>query len=138
MGVLEAHDVAAELRQSQPLRHLALEHATLAPVVARAATLAGDHQDEPGAMAVRLAQEGQQRGVRLALGLAVEVDAAVERFGAAGKALLEPPIERRDPRRGPCSGCGDARRRTNLGSRRSIGGSSNALPAAPNRSTAAS
>jgi hypothetical protein len=30
MGVLEAHDVAAELRQSQPLRHLALEHATLA------------------------------------------------------------------------------------------------------------
>src|SRR5215471_1656346 len=115
MGVLEAHDVAAELRQSQPLRHLALEHATLAPVVARAATLAGDHQDEPGAMALRLAQEGQQRGVRLALGLAVEVDAVIERFGAAGEALLEPPVERLGPGRGPCSGCGDAGGRTNLG-----------------------
>src|SRR6516162_10453806 len=115
MGVLEAHDVAAELRQSQPLRHLALEHATLTPVVARGAALAGDQQDEPGAMALRLAQEGQQRGMRLALGLAVEVNSPIERFGAAGEALLEPPIERLEPGRGPCSGCGDARRRTNLG-----------------------
>ena len=66
MGVLETNDVAAEFRQFQPLRHLALEHAALAPVVARAATLAGDHQGEFGAMALRLAQEGKQRGMRLA------------------------------------------------------------------------
>src|SRR5215469_5911924 len=117
MGVLEAHDVAAELRQSQPLRHLALEHAKLAPVVARAAALAGDHQDEPGAMALRLAQEGQQRGVRLALGLAVQVDAVIERFGAAGEALLEPPVERLEPRRGPSSGRWGARRGTRVGRR---------------------
>src|ERR1700746_266140 len=115
MGVLEANDAAAELRQFQPLRHLALEHAALAPVVARAATLAGDHQDEFGAMALRLAQEGKQRAMRLALGLAVEVDAVIERFGAARQALLEPPIERLEPGRGPCTGRGDARRRTNLG-----------------------
>src|SRR6516162_10813486 len=117
MGVLEAHDVAAELRQSQPLRHLALEHATLTPVVAPAAALAGDHQDEPGAMALRPAQEGQQRGMRLALGLAVEVDAVIERFGAAGEALLEPPVERLEPGRGPCSGRWGARRRTRVGRR---------------------
>ena len=59
MGVLEADDVAAEFRQFQPLRHLALEHAALPPVIARAATLAGDHQDEFGAMALGLAQEGK-------------------------------------------------------------------------------
>src|SRR5262245_41819245 len=57
MGVLEADDVAAEFRQFQPLRHLALEHAAFAPITARAATFAGDHQDELGAIALRLAQE---------------------------------------------------------------------------------
>src|SRR5262245_7207574 len=115
MGVLEAEDVAAEFRQFQPLRHLALEHAALAPVVARAATLAGDHQDELGAVALRLAQEGDERRMRLALGLAVKIDAVIERLGAARKALLEPPIKGLEPSRGPCSGRRGARQRTNLG-----------------------
>ena len=53
--------------------------------------------------------------MRLALGLAVEVDAVIERFGAARQALLEPPIERLEPGRGPCTGRGDPRRETNLG-----------------------
>src|SRR5262245_65466733 len=97
MGVLEADDAAAELRQFQPLRHLALEHAALAPAVARAATFAGDHQDELGAIALRLAQERQQRGMRLALGLAVKVDAGTDRFSAARNALLGPAIERSAP-----------------------------------------
>src|SRR5262249_60092575 len=99
MGVLEADDVAAEFRQLQPLRHLALEHAAFAPIIARAATFAGDHQDELGAIALRLAQEGHQRRMRLALGLAVKVNAGIDRFGAARKPLLEPPIERLEPRR---------------------------------------
>src|SRR5262249_38597499 len=117
MGVLEAKDVAAEFRQFQPGRHLALEHAALAPVVARATALAGDHQDELGAMALRLAQERKQRRMRLALGLAVKVDAGVDRFGAAREALLEPPIERLEPGRGPCSGRSRSRRRARTGRR---------------------
>src|ERR1700732_1865115 len=102
MGVLEADDVAAEFRQFQPQRHLALEHAALAPVVARAATLAGDHQDEFRAMALRLAHEGNHAGMALAWGPGGEVDAPIDRFGAARQALLEPPIERLEPGRGPC------------------------------------
>src|SRR5262249_54702018 len=94
MGVLEADDVAAEFRQFQPLRHLALEPAAFAPIIAGTATFAGDHQDELGAIALRLAQEGDERRMRLALALAVQVDAGIDRFGAARKALLEPPIER--------------------------------------------
>src|SRR5262249_59286916 len=114
MGVLEADDVAAEFWQFQPLRHLALEHAAFAPIIARAATFAGDHQDELGAIALRLAQERQQRGMRLALGLAVKVDAGTDRFSAARNALLEPPIERLEPGRGPCSGRPGARPPTPL------------------------
>src|SRR5262249_30055766 len=117
MGVLEAKHVAAEFRQFQPLRHLALEHAALAPVVARAATFAGDHQDELGAIALRLAQEREQRRMRLALGFAVKVDAGIDGFGAARRALLEPPIERLEPGRGPCSGRWGARPRTSGGRR---------------------
>src|SRR5262245_61960869 len=114
MGVLETEDIAAEFRQFQPLRHLALEHTALAPVVAGAATFAGDHQDELGAIALRLAQEGDERRMRLALGLAVEVDAGVDRFGAAREARLEPPIKGLEPYRGPCSARGAAAR-TNRG-----------------------
>jgi hypothetical protein len=77
MRVFEADDVAAEFRQCQPLRHLALEHAALAPVIAPA-PFAGDHQDEFGAIALRPAQEGQQRGMGRALGLAVKIDAGVD------------------------------------------------------------
>src|SRR5262249_28487977 len=139
MGVLEAKDVAAEFRQFQPLRYLALEHAALAPVVARATTLAGDHQDELGAMALRLPQERKQRRMRLALGLAVKVDAGVDRFGAARKALLEPPIERLEPGRGPCSGRSGSRRRTRRGRRfrlappcwRQVGGAPARAPPGP-------
>src|SRR6516165_10823635 len=90
MGVVEADDVAAEFRQFQPLRHLALEHAAFAPIIARAATFAGDHQDELGAIALRLAQEGQQRRMRLAAALAAGTAArAGGRGWAADFALLD-------------------------------------------------
>ena len=57
MRVLETEDVTAKFRQPQPLRDLPLEHATLAPILARAAALAGNHQNELGAIPLRLAQE---------------------------------------------------------------------------------
>src|SRR5712672_2492054 len=76
MGVLKTEDVAAEFRQPQPLRDLPFEHAALAPVLARAAAFAGNHQNELGAIALRLTQERKQRRVGLALGFAVKIDAA--------------------------------------------------------------
>jgi hypothetical protein len=104
MGILETEDVAAEFRQPQPLRDLSLEHAALAPVRARAATFAGNHQSELGPMALRLAQERHERGIGLALGFAVQVDAEIDRFGTACKALLEPAIELLEGSRRPCNG----------------------------------
>ena len=59
---------------------------------------AGDHQHDLGAVRLCPTQEPQQRGVRLALGPAVQVDAGVDLNGAAGEALFEPAIER-DERR---------------------------------------
>src|SRR5882757_503616 len=94
MGVLETEDVAAEFGQPQPLRDLPFEHAALAPVLARATAFAGNHQNELGAIALRLAQERKQRRVGLALGFAVKIDAGINRFGATHKALLESPIKR--------------------------------------------
>src|ERR1700730_6185708 len=99
MSILEAHDIAAEFRQLQPERHLALEHAALAPIIARAGALAGDHQDESSAILLRRAQKMEQFGMRLALGPAVQVDARIERNGAAGQTLFLPPVERLEPGR---------------------------------------
>src|SRR5262249_57836386 len=66
MGVLHARNVGAELRQSQPLRDLALEHAALAELVVHAA-LAGNHQDEFGATLLRSLQKREQCRISLRL-----------------------------------------------------------------------
>src|SRR2546430_15480311 len=99
MRGLEAGHVTAEFRQSQPLWNLLLEHAALAEIVARTATLAGNHQDELHAVALHPAQKRKQRGVGLGLRLAVKIDAGIERLAAARKPLLEPPFERLRPPR---------------------------------------
>src|SRR5437899_4848344 len=100
MRGLEAGHVTAEFRQSQPLWNLLLEHAALAEIVARTAALAGNHQDELHAVALRPAQKREQRGMRLGLRLAVKIDAG-DRLAPARKPLLEPPLARLEPRRWP-------------------------------------
>jgi hypothetical protein len=75
VGILEAHDIAAKFGQLQPERHLSLEHATLAERLGCARSLAGDHEHEAGPVALRPLQESEQHGVRLALSLAMQVDA---------------------------------------------------------------
>jgi hypothetical protein len=48
---------------------------------------------------LRPAQEAKQHGVCLVLRAAVEVDARLDRLASARKPLLEPPVERLEPRR---------------------------------------
>src|ERR1700704_1670732 len=98
MGIFEADDISAEFRQLQPERHLAFEHAALAVLILCAGALAGDHQHEFSAVALRRLQEAQQRGVGLALRLAVQIDARVDVEGAAGKPLLLPTTQRLEAR----------------------------------------
>src|SRR5947207_2689354 len=121
MRGLEAGHVTAELRQSQPLRNLLLEHAALAEIVARTAALAGNHQDELHAVALHPAQKRKQRGMGLGLRLAVEIDAR-DRLAPARKPLLEPPLERLEPRRWPTRDRRGARRRRRLCRRRRFAG----------------
>src|SRR5262245_60791 len=94
MGILEAAHIRPEFRQSEPLRHLPLEHAARAPIIAGARPLAGDHQHELVAVGLRAAQEAKQGEMRLALGLAVQVEPAIDLDGTAGEALLGTAIER--------------------------------------------
>ena len=93
MGVLEPNDVGAEFGQFQPVWDLALEHAAFAPVVAGPSTLASDHQNEFRTFRLCSAQKRKQPRIGRALGLAVKVDARIDRCGAARKALPEPPIK---------------------------------------------
>src|SRR5215211_3044778 len=93
MGVLEPNDIGAEFGQLQPVWDLTLEHAAFAPVVAGPCTLAGDHQNEFRAFRLCSAQKRKQLRIGRALGLAVKVDAGIDRCGTARKALLEPPIK---------------------------------------------
>src|SRR4051794_37004116 len=99
MGGLEADDIDAEFRQSQPQRHLALEHAALAPFVARARTFSGDDDGEPGTLVLRLAQKMKQRGMCLVLRAAVKIDARLDRVATTRKPLLGAAVERLEPRR---------------------------------------
>jgi len=99
MGGLEADDIDAKFRQSQPQRHLALEHAALAPLVARAGAFAGDDEGKPGAVVLCLAQKTKQCTVCLVLRAAVEIDARLDQVAAARKPLLDPAVERLEPRR---------------------------------------
>src|SRR5437764_598147 len=100
MGLFEAAHIGAEFRLPQPERHLPLEHAALAPVVAGTRPLAGDHEHEPGAVGLRLTQESEQRDMRLALSAAVQIEARVDLDGTARQTLLEAPIEKLERRRG--------------------------------------
>ena len=107
MGVLDRKHVAAEFGEPQPLRHHALENAPPSRSLAGAETaLAGDHQHEAQAVLLRAAQEAEQRPMRLVLRAAMQVDATVDRFGAARQPLLLPALERRDRRRGFGAGLG--------------------------------
>src|SRR5260370_36336146 len=99
MGLLEGGHIGAEFRQLEPERHLALEHARFYPIVPRGRALAGDDKNESGAVGLRPAQETQQRSMGFALGLAVEVEARIDRLDAAGAAPLLPALERFAPRR---------------------------------------
>src|SRR5947209_7778342 len=122
MRGLEAGHVTAEFRQSQPLWNLLLEHAALAEIVARTATLAGNHQDELHAVALHPAQKRKQRGVGLGLRLAVKIDAGIERLAPARKPLLEPPFERLEPRRWPTRDGGGGCQRMRFCRRRRFAG----------------
>src|SRR5256886_7228343 len=111
MGVLEPNDVAAEFRQLQPVWHLTLEHAAFARVVAGHPTLARDHQNEFRTFRLCSAQKRKQLRIGRALGLAVKVDARIDRCGTAREALLEPPIKWLELRGGSCLGSRPARPR---------------------------
>src|SRR5262245_32578648 len=78
MGGLEADHIGTEFGKPQPQRNLAAEHAAFAVVASAADALAGDHQGEAHAVVLRPPQEADERGVRLALGLAVQVDARLD------------------------------------------------------------
>src|SRR5262245_6566227 len=95
MGGLEADHIGTEFGEAQPQRHLAAEHAALAVVIAAANALAGDHQGEARAVALRPPQKADERGMRLALRHAVQIDARVDRLRAALEPRLEAPVERR-------------------------------------------
>ena len=51
------------------------------------------------AVRLRALQEAQQRGMRLRLREAVQIEARIDRLAAARDTLLEPPPERRERRR---------------------------------------
>src|SRR5271165_1396682 len=104
MGLLEGAHIAAQFRLPEPQRHLALEHAALAPLAACERALARDDKDESRAVALCPAQKSQQLGMGLRLGLAVEIESRVDGRDAARKPLLLPPLDRLDLRRGLLNG----------------------------------
>src|SRR5262245_7172323 len=71
----------AELRQRQPLRHLAAQHAALG--FRAELPLAGDDEHESKAVVVGTLQEAEQRAMRTALRHAMQIDAGVDLLLAA-------------------------------------------------------
>src|ERR671912_956271 len=65
-GLLEADHQVAQVGQAQPMRHHAPQHAALLeqPVADGSAALAGDHENEGMAGALRAMQEAQQSEMR--------------------------------------------------------------------------
>src|SRR5262249_48063598 len=59
---------------------------------------------------LRSLQKREQCRISLRLRPAVKIDATIERFATAREALLEPPVERLETRRGPPDGGRGARR----------------------------
>src|SRR5690349_17509425 len=76
MGLLETRDERPELRQAEPVRHLAAEHATLELATAHGA-LPGDHEDEGKAVAMGALQEAEQRVMGVELGHAVQIEPGI-------------------------------------------------------------
>ena len=63
--------------------------------------LAGDDDDELRAARLRMAQEAAQGLMRLGLVHPVQVDRAVDLGAPARELALQPPLDRRERRRGP-------------------------------------
>jgi hypothetical protein len=86
-GRLEADNDRAKIRRREPPGNRSLENAAL--VAARRVgrgTLAGDNEDDAGAVGLGPLEEGDQAAMGGGLGQAMEIDASVDGGGAAGKA----------------------------------------------------
>ena len=99
-GGLEAKHDVAQFRMVQPLRtrRRSTPRSAYGSAIGGARTLAGHHQDNLGAARLRGVQEMHERVVRFALRVPVQVDAAVDRGGAARQAAPRPPFQRRERR----------------------------------------
>jgi hypothetical protein len=97
MGLLETSHIGAQFRLPEPERDLAPEHTALAPIVARARTLARDDKDKSGSLHLRPTQKSQQLGMGSRLALAMEVEAGMDRLNAADEPLLLPALHRLQP-----------------------------------------
>src|SRR5688572_15700136 len=77
-SLLEADHQMAQVGQAQPMRHHAAQDAPFfeQALAHGSATLAGDHQDEGMAGALRAMQEAQEGKMRLLLAHPVQVDDA--------------------------------------------------------------
>ncbi len=79
MGLLEADDQRAELRQAQPMRHLTAQHPALGVT---GDALAGDDKHEGQAIVMRALQKAEQHPMRAHLRHAVQIEPRVD-FAAA-------------------------------------------------------
>ena len=77
-GGLEADHQGTELRQPEPKRHHAFEHAALGKRVAASRALASNDQDHPGAPRLPAFEEVQQRAMGFALGKAVQIEPTID------------------------------------------------------------
>src|ERR1044072_1100930 len=85
-GAFETDDITAQIGALEPQRDLALQHPALRiRISARPSALAGDHQHDARPVPLGAAQEVRERRMRVSLRHAMEVDAVVDRLGAAGQ-----------------------------------------------------
>src|SRR4051812_35981252 len=91
MGGLEPDHHLAELRQAEPLGHLAAQDAAHLALAAHA--FAGDDQHEAAAVGLRPAQEPTERDMRLTLGQAMQVESRIDRLASARQLLFGAAVE---------------------------------------------
>jgi hypothetical protein len=91
---VESNNQIAELRQAEPQRHLAPQHAELGT-----AALAGDHQHIPGVVRLCLTQKARQGDMRLCLSHAVQIDAPINRVAATRQTPSSAEINGSETRR---------------------------------------